>query len=151
MYQYKKNGYIISAVPNDSGVSTYWISKEGNTDVYYCFSASDDTERDYQIQNGFDAYVAMYEQNHTRLFGRDFDIQTPLGALHVYSKHEADNPKDFPGVYIDLKETGDMLACVEYDSVNHTMQTCVYQPGQDTPVEVVIHNMPTDDDDSDDE
>lgn len=69
MYHFKKNGYVLSHLTDDSGKSTYWISKEGCTDMYYCFSASDDRERDYQIQNGFESYVAMYEQNHARLFG----------------------------------------------------------------------------------
>lgn len=84
MYQHKKNGYIISAVPNDSGVSTYWISKEGNTDAYYCFSASDDTERNYQIQNGFDSYISMYEHNHARLFGTQTQ-PAPLPATDLHA------------------------------------------------------------------
>jgi hypothetical protein len=73
---------------------------------------------------------------------REFYIDTPLGQLKVWAKHETDNAEDFPGVFIDLVcEDGaeDMLACVEYESVGGVLQTCVYQPGIDEPVSIVRH------------
>lgn len=142
METYHNNEYVITGIPDaDSQKVNYWISKKGNTDAYFCFSSDNHQETDYQITNGFDSYIRLYENNHTRLTARDFDIQTPLGTLRVYSKHNIDNPVDFPGVYVDIKETNDMLACVEYDSANQTIQTCVYQPTDDTPVSVTIHNI----------
>ena len=60
---------------------------------------------------------------------REFYVDTPLGKLKVWAKHEVDNPKDYPGVYIDLVRDGkpdELLACVEYDSADGTMLTCVY-------------------------
>ena len=75
---------------------------------------------------------------------REFSIDTPLGRLRVWAKHKIDTAEDFPGVYIDLvgSDNGcdDMLACVEYDSIAGELQTCVYQPGMDEPVSVVIHS-----------
>lgn len=75
---------------------------------------------------------------------REFFIDTPLGKLRVWAKHETDTADDFPGVYIDLvgSDNGcdDMLACVEYDSVDGNLQTCVYQPGMDEPVSIVKHS-----------
>lgn len=73
---------------------------------------------------------------------REFYIDTPLGKLKVWSKHKTDHVEDFPGVYVDLVHDGqddEMLACVEYDSCNKRLQTCVYQPGMDTPVDIIIH------------
>lgn len=73
---------------------------------------------------------------------REFYINTPLGKLKVWAKHEIDCAEDCPGVYIDLVRDGrddDMLACVEYDSYNKRLQTCVYQPGIDTPVDIIIY------------
>ena len=37
---------------------------------------------------------------------------------------------------------GDCLVCTEYESCNKLIQTCVYQPGEDEPVEVIIHDEP---------
>lgn len=78
--------------------------------------------------------------------GREFYVNTPNGKLKVYAKHDTDTPEDFPGVFVDLVTPacpeGDMLACVEYDSSDKLLQTCVYQPGFDSPVEVVKHKKP---------
>ena len=73
---------------------------------------------------------------------REFYVDTPLGKLKVWSKHETDNADDFPGVYIDIVRDGlddDMLACVEYDSCSNRLQTLVYQTGMDEPVELIVH------------
>lgn len=75
---------------------------------------------------------------------REFFIDTPLGKLHVWAKHETDCADDYPGVYIDLAggdgECDGMLACVEYNSADMMLQTCVYQPWMDEPVCVIAHN-----------
>ena len=70
---------------------------------------------------------------------REFYIDTPLGVLRVWAKHDVDNPRDFPGVFIDLvKPDGDeMLACVEYETCDDEIQTCVYNIGEDDPVAVI--------------
>lgn len=77
---------------------------------------------------------------------REFFVDTPLGKLRVYAKHETDSPEDFPGVYVDLitpaAPQGDMIACVEYESCNGNLQTCVYQPAFDDPEVVVVHESP---------
>ena len=74
---------------------------------------------------------------------REFYIYTPLGKLRVWAKHTSDDPDDFPGVYVDLvskdSEYGELLACVEYDSIEKGLQTCVYQPYQDEPASIVRH------------
>ena len=75
---------------------------------------------------------------------REFFIDTPLGKLKVYAKHEKDCPVDYPGVFVDwVREDGEtlMLACTEYDSGDNSLMTCVYQPGADEPVEVVHHDL----------
>lgn len=82
----------------------------------------------------------------TALLKRYFFVDTPLGKLKVYAKHDTDTPADYPGLFVDLVTPaypeGDMLACVEYDSSDKLLQTCVYQPGFDSPVEVVKHKKP---------
>lgn len=76
---------------------------------------------------------------------REFFVDTPLGKLKVYAKHETDSPHDFPGVYVDLvtNEGSEMLACVEYASNIKQMQTCAYQVGCDSPESVVVHEIET--------
>ena len=88
-------------MPGESSKASYWISKKGNTDTYYCFSATNDQEKEYQLQHGFDSYIRLYEENHARLTGRDFTVHTPMGDMRVYAKHLTDCPADFPGVYVD--------------------------------------------------
>ena len=74
---------------------------------------------------------------------REFFVDTPLGKIKVYSKHEKDCARDYPGVYVDfLGSDGELvpLACVEYDSSSDRLQTCVYGDGaDDSPTEVVHH------------
>lgn len=75
---------------------------------------------------------------------REFYIDTPLGRLKVWAKHEIDSPKDFPGVYIDLMTLAgpEILACVEYDSCHKHLQTCVYRPCEDSPTHVFVQELP---------
>lgn len=49
---------------------------------------------------------------------REFYIDTPLGTLRVYAKHKEDDPKDYPGMFLEFmgKEEGNLLASIEYDS-----------------------------------
>ena len=75
---------------------------------------------------------------------REFFIDTPRGRLRVWAKHETDCAEDYPGVYIDLCDPGgncdEMLACVEYNSSDDCLQSCVYQPGIDEPVCIIRHD-----------
>ena len=70
-------------------------------------------------------------------------MDTPLGKLKIYAKHEKDCPADYPGVYVDFVEpSGEqvMLACVEYVPSDIRIQTCVYGDGNsDSPTEIVHH------------
>ena len=82
---------------------------------------------------------------------RKFYVDTPLGKIKVWANHDycapdkADNPDDFPGVYIDFIPNGKrdccedkyMVAVVEYDSCQKCIQTCVYQPSDDAPVAII--------------
>ena len=81
---------------------------------------------------------------------RCFYIDTPLGKLRVYAKHDIDCAADYPGVFIDLvkEETdgyGEMLCCVEYDSVRNRLQTVVYQPYVDDPEAIIVHDIEEED------
>lgn len=77
---------------------------------------------------------------------REFYIDTPAGLLHVYAKHEKDEERNFPGVFVDLvgKNGKDdmMLACTEYESNLGILQTCAYQPGEDCPEQVTAQYVP---------
>ena len=76
---------------------------------------------------------------------RIFYVETPLGKLKVWAKHERDEISDYPGVYIDFIPHGEpddcsdyyMTAVVEYDNVKNCIQTCVYQPWSDAPIEII--------------
>lgn len=73
---------------------------------------------------------------------REFYVDTPMGKLKVYAKTPVDNPDDFPGVFIDLISGNELiqLACVEYESVDKKLQTCVYGDGSDdAPTDVIMH------------
>jgi len=73
---------------------------------------------------------------------RCFEIETPLGKLKVWAKHEKDTAEDFPGVYIDLVRDDEniLLACIEYDSCGEELQTCVYGDVlDDSPTDIVKH------------
>lgn len=78
---------------------------------------------------------------------RTFYIETPIGKLKVWAKHETDSAADYPGVYIDFipygfNDTGNdddknMVAVVEYDPFNKCIQTLVFQPSKDEPIAVI--------------
>lgn len=75
---------------------------------------------------------------------RCFVVETPLGKLRVYAKHDnRDCAADYPGVYIDyVREDGAtvVLTCVEYDPSKELLQTVVYGDcASDEPTEVVAH------------
>lgn len=75
---------------------------------------------------------------------RRFFVDTPLGKLEVYAKHDRqDCAADYPGVYIDfVREDGAtvVLTCVEYDPSKDLLQTVVYGDCvSDEPTEVVTH------------
>ena len=75
---------------------------------------------------------------------RCFVVETPLGKLEVYAKHDkSDCAEDYPGVYIDyVRKDGAtvVLACVEYDPSKEVLQTVVYGDcASDEPTEVVEH------------
>lgn len=79
---------------------------------------------------------------------REFFIDTPLGRLKVWAKHDKDTPEDFPGVYIDLlsdgengNDYGELLCCVEFESMHKCLQTVVYDPDVDDPVIVHRHEL----------
>ena len=71
---------------------------------------------------------------------REFYINTPVGKLHVYAKHEKDNPKDFPGVFVDIVrdcEEDCLLSCVEYDSINSCILGTIYgELSDDSPTDI---------------
>lgn len=150
---YMSGDYAITGVQNAfNNKISYWISKRDCTDAYYCFSLENNGLLNIQLQEqlaNFAAYIALYEAKHAAAkteVKRDFEVQTPLGTLRAWSKHETDTMEDYPGVYVDLKgiagNNQELLACVEYDSGNNRLQTCVYQPEQDEPVEIIVHELP---------
>lgn len=76
---------------------------------------------------------------------RCFYIDTPLGKLRVYAKHDEDCAADYPGVFIDFvkdeRDYGEMLCCVEYESACNRLQTVAYQPDADEPEAVIVHDI----------
>lgn len=76
---------------------------------------------------------------------REFYVETPLGLLKVWAKHDVDLSLDFPGVYVDLVREGEddvLLACVEYESVDKRIQTCVYGDArEEAPTHIVVHEL----------
>lgn len=82
---------------------------------------------------------------------REFFVDTPLGRLRVYAKTADDDPKNFPGVYIDLvgKDGKDgttdsqMITCVEFESATQELQTCSWiVPGDERePDALVTHEI----------
>ena len=60
---------------------------------------------------------------------RSFLVDTPIGKLKVHAKNVVDTAGNFPGVYVDLVREGQddqLLACVEWESVDKQLQACVY-------------------------
>lgn len=79
----------------------------------------------------------------TSASNREFSVETPKGRLVVSASKPADCPDDYPGIFITLGSTlGGLLVCTEYDSANDRLQTCVYQPNEDEPIEIIQHDSP---------
>ena len=120
------------------------------------------------LKQGFSAYAplskkvdeAVSDEMVLRMWDimtgkREFYIDTPLGKLHVWSKHDGkDCPADYPGVYVDAPPAYDgssvLLACVEYcpegadDPTKGYLQTCTYGNwADDAPTHVEHHILPT--------
>ena len=76
---------------------------------------------------------------------REFYIETPLGLLKVFSKHDVDLSLDYPGVNIDLIREGEddlPLATVEYESTKDHIQTVVYaEISREDPTDIIPHNI----------
>lgn len=74
---------------------------------------------------------------------REFYINTPLGNLKVWAKHDSDTPEDYPGVFIDFvnEKNGDtLLSCVEYDHLGGGIYTRVYgDADNDAPTDSIFH------------
>lgn len=77
---------------------------------------------------------------------REFTVDTPLGRIHVYSKHDpVDCAADFPGIYVDFippyyGSEPILLAATEYDPYTNEVKTCVYGDGiSDEPTHVENH------------
>jgi len=99
----------------------------------------------------FPEYVSGILSDKTRENApkREFYVDTPVGKLHVYAKHNVDSPEDFPGVFIDICREGepdDMLVCTEWESCDKRLESCVYEAGKDEPVFVFHHKTGGDDD-----
>lgn len=74
---------------------------------------------------------------------REFSVETPKGRLVASTSKPADCPDDYPGIFITLGGTLDgLLVCTEYDSANDRLQTCVYQPNEEEPIEIIQHDSP---------
>ena len=77
---------------------------------------------------------------------REFCVETPMGILRVYAKHDTDSAEDYPGVYIDLIRPGtertdsDPVCTVEYDSGERRIQTVAFDAEMDAPVEVIVYD-----------
>lgn len=76
---------------------------------------------------------------------RVFVVDTPLGQLRVSARHDIDSGEYYPGVFVELvRKSGGTydLAVVEYDSVSRSLQTCIYEPETDEPVNIIRHKVP---------
>lgn len=69
---------------------------------------------------------------------RSFLVETPLGRLYASAKHAGkDIPDDYPGVFIELIESGkeqpcEVLVTVEHEPYKGCLQTVVYSNAPDT-------------------
>ena len=56
-------------------------------------------------------------------------IKTPAGYLLVETKGAYD---EYPGVWVSLsadgEEEGELITCIEYDTLREVIQTCTYKP-----------------------
>lgn len=78
---------------------------------------------------------------------REFDVETPLGKLHISAKSNVDCVDGYPGVYVNLLTGGEdvLIACVEYDSVAEDLLTTVYDRDKEEPVSAHHHYIWEDD------
>lgn len=72
---------------------------------------------------------------------RQFSIETPIGTINVWAKHDTDCPENYPGVYIDVdlcdkagEHTHNILFCAEYSASENMIRASVYHPEQSIPV-----------------
>lgn len=72
---------------------------------------------------------------------KEFYVDTPIGKIRVYAKHDGIAPDDYPGIYVEwvTKNYSELIACVEYDSSNEVMQTFTYKPFNEEPVRKTVH------------
>lgn len=64
--RYIRGDYAIVGVKNAFNKKTsFWISRKGYTDAYYCFSANEPKEVAYQLRNWI-GYVRLYEDRHKK-------------------------------------------------------------------------------------
>lgn len=72
---------------------------------------------------------------------KEFYVDTPIGKIRVCAKYDGDAPYDYPGIYVEwvAKNYNELIACVEYDSIDKAMQTFTYKPFDDEPVHKTVH------------
>ena len=59
---YRYGVYTITGVPNaHNHKMSYWITKAGYKVAHYCFSATDETEVQYQLRD-IAGYIEMFER-----------------------------------------------------------------------------------------
>lgn len=146
---------VINEVEKTNLQAAIDFSDSDNVILAYCSDPAKPQEikSKKEIEAIFQKYLSIITRNkHYPIYlcwtekvdpPREFIVDTPLGKIKVYAKHPKDHPADFPGVFVDFVEpNGDLvpLACVEYDSGDNRLQTCVYGDGSnDSPTEVVHH------------
>ena len=71
-----------------------------------------------------------------------FKVKIPTGYIMVEAKGTED---EYPGVYVSFSEsgenynTGDMIACVEYDSGTGEIKTEAYEMGMEEPTHIICY------------
>lgn len=102
--------YAISPVKNAFNDKTsYWISKRGFTDAYYCFTADSEGEVAEQLATST-AYASMWEQMHKRLYTDvykilDNPVSCGITPGIVYTAYQAGIIK------LIMSPNGDGVAC----------------------------------------
>lgn len=133
-----ENGHVLLAYDLDNMDYDYWSAYRQELDeVFEEFMAK------ISIRRYFPGYVHWFAPVEMK---REFFINTPMGKLKVWAKHETDTPKDYPGVYIDLVDpkTGDLtlLTTVEYNSALERLQTNVYGNSElDAHDSITVHKL----------
>lgn len=147
-----RNGYIV--VFAEDLLQSFSIFREHYPDIHQdCLNCSFYYTEEQWEKTGmgklddYPCYKTIYPTNKAKPSSgkgtREFYIDTPLGKIKVYAKHQKDTPNEYPGVFVDfIDNEGELitLACTEYDSLHGTIQTCVYGDGNDdSPTNVVQH------------